>query len=145
MNSYSLEATAEIGRKIAGLLRPRLSEGVLVTLSGPLGAGKTALVRAIAVALGVPAGCVSSPSFVLVNEYRGEGVTIYHADAYRLTGPEELENVGWEEMLAERNRLILLEWPEKVPGLDGLDAPGTLHVSMELIGEQSRRIKIRQG
>ncbi len=95
----------------AVLVRPEASGIQLITLSGDLGAGKTTLVRAMLHALGHP-GRVKSPTFTLVEPYRINGRPIYHLDLYRLSDPQELEFLGFEDYLVS-NALCLIEWPEQ--------------------------------
>ena len=101
--------TAAIGRDLA----VQLNAGSTVLLYGDLGAGKTAFVRGIAEGLGVDRDEVSSPTFTLVQEYRGGRLPLYHVDLYRLTDPREIEDLGLEE-LAE-NGVLAVEWAEKLP------------------------------
>src|SRR5215216_6169259 len=90
----SEEETAAVARELAS----RLKAGDVLLLSGNLGAGKTAFVRGLAEGLGIDPSEVSSPTFTLVHEYRGDGLTLYHADLYRLeraaTDDLGLEEVG---------------------------------------------------
>lgn len=86
----------------------------LVTLTGDLGAGKTTLVQAICRGYGV-AQPVTSPTFALVHEYVAPGSPVYHIDLYRLNGPHELRNIGWEDAVGSR-ALVLVEWPERAAG-----------------------------
>lgn len=99
-------ATEEAGRAIAGLLRA----GDVVTLSGPLGVGKTALARAILRAAG-HAGEVPSPTFAIVQPYEALEPPIWHCDLYRVEHPGELEELGLDEALADG--ALLIEWPER--------------------------------
>jgi tRNA threonylcarbamoyladenosine biosynthesis protein TsaE len=82
-----------------------------VALQGELGVGKTTLVRAICRGYGV-SNEVTSPTFNLVHQYRGRRSTVYHLDLYRLRGPEELLNLGWDELMAD-DAMRLIEWPER--------------------------------
>ena len=79
-----------------------LEAPAVVALSGELGAGKTTLARAICSALGV-SDPVTSPTFSLVHAYRGATIQVFHLDLYRLTSPNELDNLGWDEMLDSRS------------------------------------------
>jgi tRNA threonylcarbamoyladenosine biosynthesis protein TsaE len=95
------------GERFGRAARPPL----VVTLRGELGAGKTTLARAICRGYGVP-NEVTSPTFTLVHEYRGARSPVYHLDLYRLKGPDDLANIGWDEMISAE-ALILVEWPER--------------------------------
>lgn len=102
----------QLGQEIAGLL----PMGTLVTLSGDLGAGKSVLVRAIIHTLGY-SGRVKSPTYTLIETYEaGDSgsvpIRIAHLDLYRLEDPAELDYLGFDDVLAE-NDLVLIEWPEK--------------------------------
>lgn len=107
-------ATDALGREIAAGLRP----GDLVLLSGGLGAGKTALARAIIRTLiGDPALEVPSPSFALVQPYMGAIGPVLHADLYRLAAERDIDELGLLDMPAA---IVLVEWPERAPGLAAL-------------------------
>ena len=98
---------------------------LVVGLTGELGAGKTTLVRAICRGLGVPDD-VTSPTFTFVHRYTSPRGAVYHVDLYRLRGPFELTNIGWDDMLAE-DAVTLIEWPERA----GERMPAS-HVSIRL-------------
>jgi len=104
--THTAEETAALGRRIAALLFP----GAFLTLSGELGAGKTALAQGIGEGLGI--GAVTSPTFTIVQEYEGR-LPLFHFDAYRLSGAAELYGIGFEEYLCAGG-VILMEWPEHV-------------------------------
>lgn len=95
------------GAQLAG----QLQVGELVTLNGPLGAGKTVLAKAIISSLGFE-GDVSSPTFAIIHEYDEPGMRlpVVHADLYRLNDPEELEELG---LFDHADRVMLVEWPSK--------------------------------
>jgi tRNA threonylcarbamoyl adenosine modification protein YjeE len=104
-------ATAALGTRLAALLRP----GDLVTLTGDLGAGKTALARATIRALvGDPALEVPSPTFALVQPYTAARGPLLHADLYRVREPRELDELG---LFDDPEAIALVEWPERVPEL----------------------------
>lgn len=98
--------TEALGSRLASLLRP----GDVVTLSGPLGAGKTALARAVLHAAG-HRGEVPSPTFAIVQPYDELDPPIWHCDLYRLEDPAELEELGLDMVLGEG--ALLVEWPER--------------------------------
>jgi tRNA threonylcarbamoyladenosine biosynthesis protein TsaE len=106
----SEEETTRLGRAIADLVEI----GTVIGLVGPLGAGKTRLVRAIAEGLGVEPDAISSPTFVLIQEYGGR-LVVFHFDTYRLTSPEAFEDLGpadyWDAGVS------LVEWADRVAGL----------------------------
>ncbi|HEY1786324.1 MAG TPA: tRNA (adenosine(37)-N6)-threonylcarbamoyltransferase complex ATPase subunit type 1 TsaE [Pirellulales bacterium] len=102
--------TAALGRALAATLPTR----AVVGLNGPLGAGKTRLVQAVAEASGVNRRDVTSPTFVLVQEYHGAR-TIYHADAYRLADDDEFWQLGLDERFDEP-ALVFIEWADRVAG-----------------------------
>ena len=107
-------ATAALGAQLATELQP----GALVLLSGGLGAGKTALARAMVRALsGDPALDVPSPSFALVQPYEASGVPLLHADLYRLRDPRETDELG---LFDRPDAIVLVEWPERAPDLASL-------------------------
>ena len=109
ITTHSQDETAAVGRKLA----PSLSAGSVLLLIGDLGAGKTALVRGLAEGLGVPTEDVSSPTFTLMQEYRGGRVPLIHVDLYRLNDPREIDELGLEEL--GLNSVLAIEWAEKLP------------------------------
>jgi len=84
---------------------------LVVTITGDLGAGKTTLVQAICRGYSVTDD-VTSPTFALVHRYAAAKSPVYHLDLYRLETPNDLTNLGWDELLADQ-ALILIEWPER--------------------------------
>lgn len=123
--------TDRLGRALAEIVGP----GTVIGLVGPLGAGKTRLARAIAVALGVDPGAIASPTFVLIHEYSGR-LPIYHFDTYRLADGDEFDALGAAEYL-EGDGLCLVEWADRVA--DRLPI-GTWILRIEPTGAESRRI-----
>src|SRR5947209_8103511 len=128
-----LAVTASFGRRLAAALFP----GAVVALIGPLGAGKTHLVRAIAEALGANPRAVSSPTFVLIQEYTAR-LPIYHFDAYRLRGPDEFTELGVEEYFHGEG-VCLVEWADRVQS--GLPE-NRLEVTLRVTGETARRAEL---
>lgn len=135
MKSFTSHSIAETEKIAADWLKDISNtyadrgEALVVGLSGHLGAGKTAFVKAVAKALGIT-GDVTSPTFVIMKIYgiesnggsdpikiTGGGFTwkrLIHIDAYRLEQPKELEALGFESLVADKNNLIMVEWPENV-------------------------------
>lgn len=100
---------------IAALLAPAMVTGDVIALEGDLGAGKTTFVRGLAEAIGIEPNRVSSPTFILVQEYESDDVrTLVHVDAYRISDESELDAIGWDEMLEQRDAVVVIEWPERV-------------------------------
>ena len=93
----------------------QLQGGSILLLDGDLGAGKTCFVRGLCEGLGGDPRQVSSPTFAILQEYTIEdGLTLIHIDAYRLSGEEELESIGWDEYVADQNVVIAIEWPSNI-------------------------------
>ncbi|MBX3390830.1 MAG: tRNA (adenosine(37)-N6)-threonylcarbamoyltransferase complex ATPase subunit type 1 TsaE [Phycisphaeraceae bacterium] len=145
--STSADYTASIGAGVAALLRG----GDIVLLEGDLGAGKTAFVRGFAQALGVGPGLVSSPTFVVINEYPlGRGVRgilrLVHVDAYRLHSSDDLDAAGWDRSVdpagsARPDRVIIVEWPARISGAFGA-SPDSLRIRLANLGDSTRRLDI---
>lgn len=133
------ELEAEAARFV-GTLAPSPQGATLVTLSGELGAGKTAFTQAVARSLGV-VETVTSPTFVLEKIYllpEGERFKrLVHIDAYRLEKGTDLAPLGFDELMRDSGNLMLLEWPEKVS--DALPAP-TASISFIVNSDESRVI-----
>jgi tRNA threonylcarbamoyladenosine biosynthesis protein TsaE len=129
--SSSEEDTLAAGERFAA----RLTAGATVLLFGDLGAGKTAFVRGLARGLGVPADEVTSPTFTLVQEYRGR-LTLHHVDLYRLE-PAEVGDLGLDE-LTSGDAVVAIEWAERWH-----DVPtGAWEVRLSHEGDEQRRIVI---
>jgi tRNA threonylcarbamoyl adenosine modification protein YjeE len=124
-----MRATEALAARVASGLRA----GEAVALEGDLGAGKTALARAILVALGVTE-TVPSPTFTLVQHYETARFTVSHFDLYRIKVESELDELGFDDALA--NGTTLIEWPERAPDRVPADA---LHVHLAAAGESARR------
>lgn len=100
-------------RQLAVLLVKQLPAGTTVGLVGTLGAGKTALVQAIAAACEFDAADVTSPTFTLLQSYRGP-LTLHHLDAYRIADEYEFFDLGVDELFADRTAITLVEWADRV-------------------------------
>jgi tRNA threonylcarbamoyladenosine biosynthesis protein TsaE len=125
--------TEALGLSLGAELRP----GSVLLLSGPLGAGKTAFVRGLAAGLAADPAEVSSPTFTLIQEYRGR-LVLQHVDLYRLSA-REAADLGLEE-LAGGDAVVAVEWPDR-----WIDAPpGAIHVRFDVTGESARAITIER-
>jgi tRNA threonylcarbamoyladenosine biosynthesis protein TsaE len=133
LESSDPQATAALGR----LLGTLLEAGTVIALVGPMGAGKTFLVRAIAEGLGLTnPRAVTSPTFVLIQEYSAR-LPIYHFDAYRLHSEAEFAELGAHEYFADG--ICLIEWADRVAG--SLPAE-RLTITLYVTGKTSRRIEV---
>jgi tRNA threonylcarbamoyladenosine biosynthesis protein TsaE len=86
-----------------------------IALDGDLGAGKTTLARAICLGYGV-SEAVTSPTFAIVHVYDAPKSAVYHVDLYRLDGPRDLQNIGWDDIV-QSDALLLIEWPDRAGDL----------------------------
>ncbi|SDB69559.1 tRNA (adenosine(37)-N6)-threonylcarbamoyltransferase complex ATPase subunit type 1 TsaE [Belnapia rosea] len=132
---------AEATARLAALLAPRARAGDAILLEGPLGAGKSAFARAFLRALtGDPGLEVPSPSFTLVQSYDlPGGIEAHHFDLYRLDGPGDLRELGWEEA---RRGLVLVEWPDR---LGPLAPPEALRIRLAQGEMENSRIATLDG
>lgn len=159
--SHTEPHTLAIGRAIGGLLRA----GDIVAIDGELGAGKTRLVRGIALGMGIDVASVSSPTYVVINEYLrppaaddpadplgiaplapddelhsaigGPAARLFHVDAYRLSGPDDLDSLGWDRVTDPAlAAAVAIEWAARIDaGLPQYGAGGGIaRVRMEAIG-----------
>jgi tRNA threonylcarbamoyladenosine biosynthesis protein TsaE len=140
VKTHSVEETLRLGRRL-GERAVRLPGAACMALEGPLGAGKTHLTRGIAEGAGVAdLSVVCSPTFVLLNIYEaGEGGrTVYHFDAYRVKGPQEFEELGFEEIVRGAG-IVVVEWAGRVADLLPADA---LWIRMDHAEEDLRVLEI---
>jgi tRNA threonylcarbamoyladenosine biosynthesis protein TsaE len=107
---------AELAARFARALAAARAWPLVIGLRGDLGSGKTTWVRAMLRGLGY-SGRVPSPTYTLLEQYTCDGLSVVHLDLYRLRGAEELENLGLRDWLAEPQRWVVVEWPERVPEL----------------------------
>jgi len=130
--------TLALGEKMAEILLPAPK---LVVLRGEVGAGKTTLVKGIAAALGAAGEeDVTSPTFTLVHEYAGPKVRLYHLDLYRLETERELESLGIDEMAAQPDALVLVEWGER---FESIASRADAEIAMEHGEDDERAMLVR--
>lgn len=133
VTTRSPEETIAFAERTGTLLRG----GDIVAYRGGLGAGKTTFTRGLAVGMGLPDE-VSSPTFALVNEYRGKELTLYHFDMYRILNAEALETTGFYDYISE-DAVIVCEWSENIA--DCLPE-NVITVTLEAVGENVRKITV---
>lgn len=138
MESIQVNSPGELPEAAQAIL-DNLRGRTLVAFRGPMGAGKTTLIRALCDQLGVT-DTVTSPTFALINEYKdAEGNPIYHFDFYRIEKLEEAFDFGYEEYFYS-GHLCLVEWPEKIEPL--LPEEGVMTVGIEILDKESRLITV---
>jgi tRNA threonylcarbamoyladenosine biosynthesis protein TsaE len=127
-------ATLALGIRLGKMARP----GDIITLAGPLGAGKTTLTQAIGQGLGVPPSCyITSPTFGLLHEYPGR-LPLFHMDLYRLHDESELEELGFAEVLYDAG-LSVIEWPDRLGSMMPEDR---LHIDLVIVAETVRQARL---
>jgi tRNA threonylcarbamoyladenosine biosynthesis protein TsaE len=131
----SSEETMELGRRLGG----RLQGGEIFAVCGPLGSGKTHLIKGVAAGAGArDSRDVTSPTFVIVNEYQGR-LDIFHIDAYRLDSIAEFEMLGFDDFCYPES-VVLIEWADKVePALGDVE---TIRIDLSHAGETVRTIHL---
>jgi tRNA threonylcarbamoyladenosine biosynthesis protein TsaE len=129
------DETYALGFHIGG----KLKKGDILALSGELGSGKTCFTGGVARGLGVSKDYeITSPTFTLINEYPAR-VTLYHFDIYRLGGPSDLDDLGWEEYFSG-NGVVVIEWAEKISQIIPVTA---IFINFEYLDEYRRKITIK--
>jgi len=126
-------------QEFASEFAKELKAGDVVALSGELGAGKTSFVQGLAVGLGIDRRYyVNSPTFTILNVYKGGELPIYHFDWYRLGSAGELADLGFEEYF-DGDGVSVIEWAEKFPEML---PQRTIRVKLSVAGETSRKIEV---
>jgi tRNA threonylcarbamoyladenosine biosynthesis protein TsaE len=133
IDSENEDQTLSLGKKIGH----SLSRGDVVAIKGELGAGKSVIARGICEGLGMLQR-TRSPSFTFMNRYRGP-IDVYHIDLYRIERMGELATLGWEDVLYS-DAITVIEWADK---LGFLLPPASLEISIEITGEETRRISLK--
>ncbi|MBO5571342.1 MAG: tRNA (adenosine(37)-N6)-threonylcarbamoyltransferase complex ATPase subunit type 1 TsaE [Ruminococcus sp.] len=136
IKTSSPEETIAAAEKLGGLLKA----GDMIAYKGGLGAGKTTFTRGLAIGMGLGDN-VTSPTFALVNEYRGEDITLYHFDMYRINSEEDLESTGFYDYDFENN-VAAVEWSENIAAFL---PKSTIYITIERLSELEREIIIEDG
>ena len=134
--THSPQETIAAAEKLGAMLRA----GDMIAYKGGLGAGKTTFTRGLALGMGL-GDSVTSPTFALVNEYRGENMTLYHFDMYRINSEEDLESTGFYDYPFEEN-VAAVEWYENIAEFLPKD---TIYITINSISENDREIIIEDG
>lgn len=124
--------TIEFAERIGALLKG----GEVIAYKGTMGAGKTTFTRGLCIGMGLPDE-VTSPTFALVNEYRGK-LTMYHFDMYRILGADDLETTGFYDYMSD-DSVLAVEWSENISDCLPLD---TIYITIERTDENVRKITI---
>ena len=119
---------------IAKIISKKIKPGDTILLYGDLGAGKTTFTKSLIKELGVN-GNVTSPTFTLVNEYTVNNLKINHFDMYRIDDESEVQEIGIDEMFADKNSINIVEWPQKVSSYLPQDC---IQISINILGENER-------
>jgi tRNA threonylcarbamoyladenosine biosynthesis protein TsaE len=131
--AHSPAEMEEIGVELASILK----NGMVVSLIGPLGSGKTTLSKGIAKGLLIT-DVVVSPSYIIARSYEGR-IGMHHIDAYRLSSLSELAEAGLEDYLPPESGVSVVEWPDRI---DGLMELSDIHVTIELLDNDDRRVNV---
>ncbi len=138
-NAGSARETKRFAEKFAESLSP----GDVVALFGQLGSGKTTFIQGLSKGLGIE-NFVTSPSFVIINEYPlpggKKGSSFYHIDLYRLESEREIHDLGIEDLYG-KSSIVAIEWADKAPGL--LPA-GCKKIRFEFVSENERKISVEE-
>ena len=144
----SAKETRELAGKFIGevLAEARTAKdgARLICLWGDLGSGKTTFTQGLAESLGVK-GVVNSPTFLIMKKYllggKYAGMNLYHFDCYRIRSAEEVDDLGWREILADGNNLVVVEWPEKITEIL---PEKRIDMEFETMAPDARRITVKK-
>lgn len=136
ITTHSPEETIDAAKKLGSMLHA----GDIIAYKGGLGAGKTTFTRGLAIGLGLGDN-VFSPTFALVNEYKGKNISLYHFDMYRISGEDDLESTGFYDYPFEDN-IVAVEWSENIT--DFLPE-NTIYITISRIDDDTREIIIENG
>ena len=136
ITTHSPEETIDAAKKLGSMLHA----GDIIAYKGGLGAGKTTFTRGLAIGLGLGDN-VFSPTFSLVNEYKGKNISLYHFDMYRISGEDDLESTGFYDYPFEDN-IVAVEWSDNIA--DFLPE-NTIYITISRIDDDTREIIIENG
>ncbi len=136
IRTKSPQETIAAAEKLGSMLKA----GDIIAYKGGLGAGKTTFTRGLAIGLGL-GDSVTSPTFALVNEYRGKSITLYHFDMYRIESEDDLESTGFYDYPFEEN-VAAIEWSENIAEFL---PKHTIYITINSSGENEREILIEDG
>lgn len=131
--THSADETIALGEKIG----KKLSKGDVIAFKGDLGAGKTTITRGISIGLGLGDN-VTSPTFALVNEYRGKEISLIHFDMYRITNSDDVELTGFWDYI-EEGCILAVEWSENI---SDVIPRNSIIISFKRIDDNTREIEI---
>ncbi len=131
--SQNVKDTIDIGKRLGRLL----SAGDVICLTGELGAGKTCFVKGLAEGLGIEGKAITSPTFIIINEYKGR-IPLWHIDLYRIGVVGDLRDIGMEEIVYG-NGVTAIEWAERIK--DRLPDE-RMDITLKWVDEETRSIKI---
>jgi tRNA threonylcarbamoyladenosine biosynthesis protein TsaE len=135
LESKTAEETLALGESIGKMI----SQGLTIALKGDLGAGKTTFVKGLAKGLGVSEDYyITSPTFTIINEYPAPPFTLCHLDLYRLSSADELEYIGFDDLLDDTH-IIVVEWPDI---LKDISFPFDIEIRFEFDENYNRRISV---
>lgn len=134
IKTTSVKETIAIGKKLGKLMSP----GDVIYLTGELGAGKTCFVKGIAEGLGIRGKDITSPTFIIINEYKGK-IPLYHIDLYRIGVIDDLRDIGMEELVYGKG-VTAIEWAERIKDVLPDER---LDVTLKWVDEKTRSIVIK--
>jgi tRNA threonylcarbamoyladenosine biosynthesis protein TsaE len=141
IHSMNAGQTLEAGERLGRRMASEFPSGIVALLVGPLGAGKTVMAKGIARGLGV-LDPVISPTYTIIQEYRGAAGTLHHVDLYRIEGRDQMENLGLEDILSGSS-FVLVEWGEKLEPTLHMPTPH-LRVTLSMSSTTTREILIEE-
>jgi len=145
MFQYTAQSEADTMR-LAEVVAAELRGGDVLALVGPLGSGKTRFVKGLVRGLKLMDETVSSPTYLICHEYRpatppgdGPSLSLAHIDAYRLSSEDDLESIGWDELLAQDDLVLAVEWADRI---ENALPEHCVRIEFEHAGERARRITV---